>query len=133
MNPVPGFDVTVDAGLLVGMVSQLNSVYGLTQGQLKYVEKSVPVIIDAPKYRAIKQGVIKLVARYAIADGVLLVLKRLGTTLAVKNIGKYLPFVGHLVAAGIGYKMTASFGEEYMNDAEDKAASLLDQVVICSM
>lgn len=129
LNPIPGLDVSIDAGILVNMVKQINNIYGLSEQQLKYVEKAVPNLMDAPEYQGIKQGILKLIAKYAATEGIVLVLKRMGSKVVIKNVSKYLPFVGQLISAGIGYKMTASFGETYIDEAEEKAQLLLDKLI----
>ena len=111
------------------MVKKINGIFGLTEEQLKYIEKTTPGISDTPEFNGIKQGVLKLVAKYAAIEGILMVLKRMGATVAIKNISKFLPFVGQLISAGIGYKMTTSFGETYLDEAEEKAEALLLEVL----
>jgi len=129
LNPVPGLDISIDAGVLVNMVKKINSVFGLTEEQLKYAEKCSPGLHKSPEYSALKQSILKLIAKYVAAEGVLLVLKRMGAKVIIKNISKFLPFVGQLISAGIGYKMTTSFGETYVTEVEEKAKSLLDKVI----
>lgn len=129
LNPVPGLDVSIDAGVLLNMVKQINKVFGLSEEQLKYAEKSSPGLLESPEYNGLKQGILKLIAKYAAVEGILIVLKRMGAKVLVKNISKYLPFVGQLISAGIGYKMTLSFGEAYIDEVQDKAKSLLEKVI----
>ena len=129
LNPVPGLDVAVDAGVLIEMVKKINEVFGLTAEQLEYVEKTTPGISDTPEFNGIKQGILKFVAKYAAVEGILIVLKRMGSQVTIKAVSKFLPFVGYLVSAGIGYKMTISFGERYVDEAEEKADELLIEVL----
>lgn len=129
LNPIPGLDVSVDAGVLINMVSQINKIYGLTEEQLAYIEKTTPGIIGTPEYAGLKQGILKLIAKYAATEGIILILKRMGAKVAVKNISKYIPIIGQIISAGIGYSMTLSFGESYLDEVEDKANALLDELV----
>ncbi|MFK4750792.1 GTPase [Oceanobacter antarcticus] len=129
LNPVPGLDVAVDAGVLLSMVKKINEIFGLTEEQLSYIEKTTPGITDTPEFNGIKQGIIKFIAKYAAVEGILIVLRRMGTKVVIKNTTKFLPFVGQLVSAGIGYKMTTSFGETYLDEAAEKSELLLLEVL----
>jgi hypothetical protein len=42
-----------------------------------------------------------------------------------KEILKYIPFVGQIAAAGIGYKMTDSFGSDLIEDSEALVTEIL--------
>ena len=61
-------------------------------------------------------------------EGIIILLKRLAINVAEKEFLKYVPFVGQAIAAGIGYKMTDSFGSDLINEANDFA----DQILITS-
>ena len=49
--------------------------------------------------------------------------------IAVKQLSRFLPFVGQIIAAGIGYKMTTALGEQVVDDVELAALALFDQMV----
>lgn len=129
LNPIPGLDVSIDAGVLINMANQINKIYGLTEEQLAYIEKTTPSITSTPEYAGLKQGILKLIAKYAATEGIILILKRMGTTVIIKNISKYIPLIGQVISAGIGYTMTLAFGEDYLDQVEEKANALLDELV----
>jgi small GTP-binding protein len=129
LNPIPGLDVSIDVGVLIHMVREINKIFGLTEEQLKYAEKNSSSLLESPTYNGLKQGILKLIVKYAAVEGVIVILKRMGTKVAVKNVSKFLPFVGQLISAAIGYKMTVAFGEAYIDEVEEKAASLLEEVL----
>ena len=47
----------------------------------------------------------------------------------MKQLSRFLPFVGQIIAAGIGYKMTTALGEQVVDDVELAALALFDQMV----
>ena len=129
INPIPGTDVVVDAGILVNMCRQINKIFGVTEEQLMYLERSTPTLADTAEFKSIKQGILMLLVKHATAEAILMILKKMGVKVLLKNSSKLLPFVGTLVSAGIGYKMTASFGDGYLTEAEEKAQHLLQYVL----
>jgi hypothetical protein len=74
---------------------------------------------------AAKQRIIQFTAQFAAKEGVLLLLKKFGATYAGKEISKYIPFVGQIVAASIGYYMTNDFGQEMLNNAKEISSDIL--------
>lgn len=129
LNPIPGVDVAVDIGILVGMCQQLNQAYGLTEEQLDYFQKNNTKLKESAQFSGTKQAIMKWVAKYAVAEGILIALKAMGTRIAIKNVAKFLPFIGTIVSAGIGYKMTMAFGEAYLEEAESNAEKVLDLII----
>lgn len=117
LNPVPGLDVAVDLGILLGLSREVRSIYGLTDEQLRYRQS----IWNSPAVRAAIQRTSSLIAKYATREGILLLLKRLGSRIAVKEVAKWVPFVGQLVSASMAFGLTYSFGESIVDDY-DKAA-----------
>jgi len=129
VNPIPGTDVVIDATILVNMCRQINKIFGVTEEQLAYLERSAPTLADTAEFKSIKQGILMLAVKYATAEAVLMILKKMGIKVLLKNSSKLLPFIGTLVSAGIGYKMTASFGDSYLTEAEEKSQQLLQCVL----
>jgi small GTP-binding protein len=125
LNPIPGIDVSVDVGILVNMVNQIFRIFGMSPEQIQFMEEKFP----SPHWEGIKQGIAKLAARYLTSEALILVLKRMSGRVAVKQLSRFLPFVGQLIAAGIGYKMTTALGEQVVNDVEKKACDLFNQMV----
>ena len=58
----------------------------------------------------------------------MIILKRLSATVATKTVSKWIPFVGQAIAAGIGFKMTSSLGNDMVNEAEAIAIELFDSL-----
>lgn len=129
LNPIPLADVAVDVGVLTAMCKKINAIYGLSAEQLAYMESAAPSLSKSPEFGGIKQNVAKWVAKYAVAEGIVAVLKSMGKKIVIKNVAKFLPFIGSIISAGVGYKMTTAFGEQYLDEAEEHAEKILQKVV----
>jgi predicted GTPase len=117
LNPVPGLDVALDLTILLRLSGEVRSIYGLTDEQLSYRQG----VWNTPTVRAAIQRTSSYIAKYATKEGVLLLLKRLASRATVKEVAKWVPFVGQLVSASLAFKLTYSFGENLVEDC-DKAA-----------
>lgn len=129
LNPVPLLNISVDAGVLLNMCQQINQVYGLTDQQLQFAQSRQPHLSASPEFEALKQNIAKWVARYTLTDGVLVGLKNIGSSASLKNLSAFLPFIGQLFAAGLGYKLTLVFGEQYAREAEEMARHVLHSMI----
>ncbi|MHB1199137.1 MAG: hypothetical protein ACYCZ6_06180 [Polaromonas sp.] len=110
--PVPGLDWAVDAALLSRLIPEINKEFGLTPGQLDQLD---------PKKRDQVQKAVTLVGSVLIGkfisrDLVLKAATKIGVRLSTKQLAKYVPFAGQIVAATVGYAAIRYFGEEHMKD-----------------
>lgn len=121
INPIPGVDIAVDVGILVKMSSQIRDIFCFSDRQIE----SLPATLR----QIFKQRSAQFAAKYITRAGIMLILKRMGSRIAIKNIGRFIPIVGQIASAAIGYKMTLSFGERVADDAEALATELFDRVV----
>lgn len=110
--PVPGLDWAVDAALLSKLIPEINREFGLTPGQLDQLD---------PKKRDQVQKAVTLVGSVLIGkfisrDLVIKAATKIGVRLSTKQLAKYVPFAGQIVAATVGYAAIRYFGEEHMKD-----------------
>lgn len=124
LNPIPGADVAVDIGLLVKMSKDIQEIYGLTKEQQEYYG----TFLDKKSIKFITEKILQYGAKYGGKEAIMLLLKKLSTTIATKTASKWIPFVGQIVAAGIGFKMTSSIGSDMINDAEKIARETLNSI-----
>jgi hypothetical protein len=52
-------------------------------------------------------------------------LKRFAGRQAAKSLVRYVPFVGQMVAAGLGYAITSNAGQSYLADCHELAREVL--------
>jgi uncharacterized protein (DUF697 family) len=110
--PVPGLDWAVDAAMLSKLISEINQEFGLTPQQLDALN---------PKKREQVQNAVTLVGSVLIGklisrDLVLAAATRIGLRLTAKQLAKYVPFAGQIVAATMGYAAIRWLGEAHMKD-----------------
>lgn len=105
LNPIPGIDVGIDAGLCVKMMAEIREKSGLTDvtnSSLRKYDVLLPLV--------------KKVFDYATKEGVVILLKSMGKRYAAKEFAKYIPLIGQGVAAAAGYGMMKYFGNMYIED-----------------
>ena len=110
--PVPGLDWAVDAAMLSKLIPEINREFGLTPGQLDSL---------SPKKREQVQKAVTLVGSVLIGklisrDLVIKAATKIGMRLTTKQLAKYVPFAGQIVAATVGYAAIRYLGEEHMKD-----------------
>ena len=110
--PIPGLDWAVDAALLSKLIPEINKEFGLTPSQLDQLD---------PKKRDQVQKAVALVGsvligRFISRDLVIKAATKIGVRLSTKQVAKYVPFAGQIVAATVGYAAIRYFGEEHMKD-----------------
>jgi uncharacterized protein (DUF697 family) len=110
--PVPGLDWAVDAAMLSKLIPEINREFGLTPKQLDSLD---------PKKREQVQKAVALVGSVLIGklisrDLVIKAATKIGMRLTTKQLAKYVPFAGQIVAATVGYAAIRYLGEEHMKD-----------------
>ena len=110
--PVPGLDWAVDAALLSKLIPEINKEFGLTPQQLDNLN---------PKKREQVQKAVAMVGSVLIGklisrDLVIKAATTIGMRLTTKQLAKYVPFAGQIVAATVGYAAIRYLGEEHMKD-----------------
>ena len=110
--PVPGLDWAVDAAMLSKLIPEINKEFGLTPQQLDSL---------SPKKREQVQKAVTMVGSVLIGklisrDLVLAAATKIGMRLTTKQLAKYVPFAGQIVAATVGYAAIRYLGEEHMKD-----------------
>ena len=116
LNPIPGVDIAVDIGILVELFAEIRRNYGLTDEKISnpvYIKNLGPIanrILSASS----KEGIIQLLKQFAGRE-------------TIKQVSKYIPFVGQAIAASIGYGITLYAGNSFVDDCHQLAKEILDQ------
>ncbi len=106
INPIPGADVAVDLGILSKLFAEIRDDFGLDNdflGQL--TQTSVPAV----------NKLAEELMEYATKKGMMELLKRYAGKRAVQTLTRYIPTVGQVIAAGIGYQVTSNAGKAYLD------------------
>ena len=122
LNPVPGLDVSVDVGILMTMSRHVVATYGFSEEQVEALKRQTTTLA------AVLRGTQMLANRFApylTRKFVLAALGRMGWKAAARTTTKWVPVVGTLVAASLGYKLASAFGEQLIDECEAAARELL--------
>lgn len=110
--PVPGLDWAVDAAMLSKLISEINQEFGLTPQQLDALNSKKREQVQ----RAVTLVGSVLIGKLISRDLVLAAATKIGLRLTAKQLAKYVPFAGQIVAATVGYAAIRFLGEEHMKD-----------------
>jgi len=91
-------------------------VYVLTDKVLSAKEFAVPAL--AP--------LVNTVVKYASTEGVLLLLKEFSGMVVAEQVSKFVPFVGTMVAASLGFAIVRKIGNIYLRDCHRLAEAVLE-------
>ena len=110
--PLPGLDWAVDAAMLSRLIPEINKEFGLTPQQLDQ--------LDPTKREQVQKAVALvgsvLIGKLISRDLVIKAATKIGLRLTTKQLAKYVPFAGQIVAATVGYAAIRYLGEEHMKD-----------------
>ena len=110
--PVPGLDWAVDAALLSKLIPAINREFGLAPEQIDQ--------LDPKKREQVQKAVAMvgsvLVGKFISRDLIIKASTKIGTRMVTRQLAKYIPLAGQLVAASVGYAAIRYFGEEHMKD-----------------
>ncbi|MDR0216846.1 MAG: hypothetical protein LBJ15_22960 [Comamonas sp.] len=110
--PVPGLDWAADAALLSKLFPRINEEFGLTPEQLdsltpgkrEQVQKAIAMVGSV------------LIGKFITRDLVLRMTRVMGMRLSTKQAARYVPLVGQIAAAAIGYATLRYLGERHIQD-----------------
>lgn len=125
INPIPGLDISLDIAILMTMSKEIQNIYGLDEKSIDELSKRMG---NNANFTVIKTKAGQYATKFIAKEGIMLLLKRLSVSIGSKEVLKYIPFVGQIAAAGIGYKMTDSFGSDLVEESE----ALVHEILIKS-
>ena len=110
--PVPGLDWAVDAALLSRLIPEINKEFGLSPAQLDQLD---PKKRDQVQKAAAMVGSV-LIGKFISRDLIIKATTKIGMRLTTRQLAKYVPLAGQIVAATVGFAAIRYFGEEHMKD-----------------
>ena len=110
--PVPGLDWAVDAALLSKLIPEINREFGLSPAQLDQLD---PKKREQVQKAAAMVGSV-LIGKFISRDLIIEATTKIGMRLTTKQLAKYVPLAGQIVAATVGYAAIRYFGEEHIKD-----------------
>ena len=121
MVPVPGLDWVTDVGLLVRLLPEISSAFGLSPAQVERLAPDRRVVV----YKAISAGGSMVLGRIVTKELVLLLLKTVGVRLTTQQAAKFLPVAGQAVSAALTYSALKYVCEQHIQQCEAVARQLL--------
>ncbi len=114
--PIPMANFAIDIPVLLALFRFVRETYGLTDKALSAKEFAVPAM--AP--------LVNNVVRYASTEGVAVLLKEFSGAVVAEQVAKFVPFIGTVIAASLGFAITRKVGHYYLNECHTLAATVLD-------
>ncbi len=115
LNPIPGLDVGVDAGILAALHHSITTLYGFPN------EPGVTGITPPqPKdcFFAVLQSITRRLAPSWTGKAAGAILRQLGMESVGRETTKWFPVVGTAISATIGYQIVYRFGEKLLAECE---------------
>ncbi|HEY7153697.1 MAG TPA: GTPase [Gemmataceae bacterium] len=135
LNPVPGTDILLDMGLLQKMTRQVVGAFGLQRDQLENLAKlkvgpaNLDFMLDAARTvlaRLVENGLISF-SKKAGAEAAKQAAQKSGKAAAHYG-SKYVPLIGQLVSAGIGFGTAYYYGQFLLDDCEEALSKIVNRI-----
>jgi GTPase SAR1 family protein/uncharacterized protein (DUF697 family) len=124
VNPVPGLDVGVDLTALVSMQRAIYETFGLGEEQLAGIASSA----RSQVVKLVAQGLAEQVGAQLTKEAAISLIKKYAGRQAAKSAIKWLPVLGQIASAAMGYGMCWWAGEETIERCEAGMRELLKTV-----
>ena len=118
--PVPGLDWLTDVAVLVKLLGEINTAFGLTPGQIERLAPDRRLVV----YKAISAGGSLLVGRVVTQQLVVTVLKLVGVRLSAQQAAKYVPIAGQAVSAVLTFSALKFVCEQHIRQCMAVAQQL---------
>ncbi len=119
--PIPGVDMLVDVSVMIKMVDHINWEFGLTPEQIDRLPSQRRILA----YQAISWAGTVLAGKVITAQLAISVLKSVGIKLGSKQAAKWVPVVGQISAAALGFTALRYLGREHIKDCEKIAREVI--------
>jgi uncharacterized protein (DUF697 family) len=110
--PVPGLDLAVDIPLLMSLLDDINTEFGLTPEQIDQLAPRRRVSV----HRAIAGLGSSAIGRAVSREIIATIFKKLAQRIATKQVAKFVPFAGQAVAASISFSAVKLIGHAHIAD-----------------
>ena len=123
--PVPFMDVVIDVGILSQLIPEINARFGLSPDQISvYDPKTRQIHWQELRKRGVEfSGLV--VARTAVKKS----LNNVAAKVIIKQVTKFIPLGGQLVAASLGYFVMKKIAAAHVQDCYRTAKSIQQKQV----
>lgn len=118
--PVPFLDVAVDAGMLTHLLPEISERFGLIEGR----ESAVDLESRQIHWNALKDRTVDFAGLMATRGIVKKTIQGFGGRIAAKQVTKFVPLGGQLVAATIGYTIFKKIANDHIEECYKLAKNI---------
>ena len=112
--PSPGLDMAVDVTVMIKMIDSINREFGLTPAQMMQLKTHERLAA----FEAIHWVGAVLIGKIITSELAISVLKSLGVKVAGKQVARWVPIVGQVSAATLGFAAMKYLGHQHIADCE---------------
>lgn len=123
LSPMIGPDITADMALLLDLLPRINRRFGFAPEQIDPLDEKIKILI----YQMVKASGKAIVGRYITRELVVILLKRIGVRITVKQAARFVPFLGYAIASAISYAGMKYIGKTHIRECVDLATNLLEK------
>jgi len=120
--PVPGADVVADVAIMLELLPAINRKFGLSQEQIEKLDSAIKAKILV----IITSIGSQLIGKVITKELVVLLLKKVGVRVAIKQVAKFIPFVGQAVSAGISFAAMKYLGNSHIEECYSVCKRVID-------
>jgi hypothetical protein len=119
LNPILGLDIKIDLTIFASLARSVGAVYNLSEEQVQALQdrSEAQLSEESDTFHHLARRLAPFVTSRASA----LALRRIGLELAAREATKWVPAIGSVVAASIGYCMISRTGEQLREECEEAA------------
>lgn len=118
--PVPFFDVAIDAGMLTQLIPEISARFGLIEGR----ESAIDLQSRQIHWGTLKDRTVDFAGLMATRGIVKKTIQGFGGRIAAKQVTKFIPLGGQLVAATMGYTIFKKIATDHINECYNLAKDI---------
>ena len=123
MPPIPGIGLAGDIAIMMELITAINKKFGLSNEQVEALDANHKILV----HQMIKKGGSALVGAVITEKVIKQVLQAIAKRVAIREVGKYIPFIGPLIAGGAGYLLMKYMGDSHVEECYKVAKMVLEQ------
>jgi uncharacterized protein (DUF697 family) len=121
MVPLPGLDWLTDIGVLVKLLPEINTAFGLSPQQVERLAPNRRVVV----YKALSAAGGMVVGRVITREVVVQLVKMVGVRLSAQQAAKFVPVAGQMVSAALTFSALKYVCHQHIAQCEAVARQLL--------
>lgn len=121
--PLPGIDLGADVTIMMELLPAINRKFGLSPEQIDELDGEIKAKILV----IISSLGSKLVGKLITKELVVAMLKKVGVRVAVKQVSKFIPFVGQAVSAGISFGAMKYLGNSHIDECYEVCKRIIEK------